>query len=46
MSATLAAEQFSTYFFDAKVLYVSGRLHPVDVFFTEAPEPDYLGTDT
>ena len=31
MSATLAAEEFSQYFNQAKVLYVQGRQFPVEV---------------
>ena len=31
MSATLQADQFSAFFDGAKVLYVQGRQHPVDV---------------
>ena len=31
MSATLAAEEFSQYFHQAKVLYVQGRQFPVEV---------------
>ena len=26
----------------AKILYVSGRLHPVDTYFTNEPQADYL----
>ncbi|RKP23568.1 RNA helicase-like protein, partial [Syncephalis pseudoplumigaleata] len=42
MSATLDAERFSEYFDGAKILYVSGRLHPVTIFHTTAPHADYL----
>ncbi|CAO3623245.1 unnamed protein product [Cunninghamella echinulata] len=42
MSATLDAEKFSEFFDRAKILYVSGRLYPVDTYFTYEPQPDYL----
>ena len=42
MSATLEAEKFQGYFEDAPLMKVPGRLHPVEVFYTEAPEKDYL----
>ncbi|KAI8053529.1 P-loop containing nucleoside triphosphate hydrolase protein [Syncephalis plumigaleata] len=44
MSATLDAERFSEYFDGAKILYVSGRLHPVSIFHTTEPHADYLDT--
>jgi pre-mRNA-splicing factor ATP-dependent RNA helicase DHX15/PRP43 len=46
MSATLDAEKFRNYFGSednpAPLLKVAGRIHPVDVFYTEEPEPDYV----
>ena len=46
MSATLDAQKFQRYFGSegkpAPLLEVSGRTHPVEVFYTEAPEPDYV----
>ena len=42
MSATLEFEKFQSYFLDAPLLRVPGRMHPVDVFFTPEPERDYL----
>ncbi|KAI8968927.1 P-loop containing nucleoside triphosphate hydrolase protein [Mycotypha africana] len=42
MSATLDAEKFSEFFNNAKILYVSGRLYPVDTMFTTEPQSDYL----
>ena len=46
MSATLDAEKFQKYFGSegkhAPLLKVPGRTHPVEVFYTEAPEPDYV----
>ncbi|KAF3967222.1 hypothetical protein CMV_008763 [Castanea mollissima] len=41
MSATLEAEKFQSYF-DAPLMKVPGRLHPVEIFYTEEPESDYL----
>ena len=41
MSATLEAEKFQCYF-DAPLIKVPGRLHPVEIFYTEKPESDYL----
>jgi ATP-dependent RNA helicase DHX33 len=42
MSATLEAERFSTYFNNAKVLYIEGRQHPVAVMYTVGAQLDYL----
>ncbi|KAG0169604.1 putative ATP-dependent RNA helicase dhr2 [Apophysomyces sp. BC1015] len=42
MSATLDAEKFSEFFNGAKILYVSGRLFPVDTYFTQEPQADFL----
>ncbi|KAK7846186.1 probable pre-mRNA-splicing factor ATP-dependent RNA helicase DEAH2 isoform X1 [Quercus suber] len=42
MSATLEAEKFQGYFFQAPLMKVPGRLHPVEIFYTEEPERDYL----
>ena len=42
MSATLDAEKFQEYFEGAPLLRVPGRMHPVEVFFTQEPERDYL----
>ncbi|KAI8391721.1 P-loop containing nucleoside triphosphate hydrolase protein, partial [Radiomyces spectabilis] len=42
MSATLDAEKFSEFFNGAKILYVSGRLFPVDTYFTIDAQSDYL----
>lgn len=36
MSATLEAEKFQGYFADAPLMKVPGRLHPVEVFYTQA----------
>ena len=42
MSATLDATSFQTYFDNAPLFKVPGRLFPVEIFYTAAPEPDYV----
>ena len=42
MSATLHAESFATYFGNARVLFVPGRRHQVELLYTQEPQPDYL----
>lgn len=42
MSATLDAQKFQKYFFDAPLLAVPGRTHPVEIFYTPEAEKDYL----
>ncbi|KAL8252915.1 hypothetical protein R6Q59_036608 [Mikania micrantha] len=42
MSDTLEAEKFQGYFFGAPLIKVPGRLHPVEIFYTQEPERDYL----
>jgi pre-mRNA-splicing factor ATP-dependent RNA helicase DHX15/PRP43 len=47
MSATLDALKFQTYFTigakgHAPLFKVPGRTHPVEVFYTQEPEPDYM----
>eukprot|EP00727_Mastigamoeba_balamuthi_P002088 m51a1_g11877 putative probable pre-mrna-splicing factor atp-dependent rna helicase-like (664) ;mRNA; r:566201-568737 len=42
MSATLDAGKFQQYFEGAPLLHVSGRTFPVEVFYTQEPEADYL----
>jgi pre-mRNA-splicing factor ATP-dependent RNA helicase DHX16 len=41
-SATLDADKFSAYFDNAPVFNIPGRRYPVDIFYTKAPEADYL----
>lgn len=41
-SATLDAEQFSSFFDDAPIFRIPGRRYPVDIMYTKAPEADYL----
>ncbi|KAI0025711.1 P-loop containing nucleoside triphosphate hydrolase protein [Xylariomycetidae sp. FL0641] len=42
MSATLDAQKFQRYFFDAPLLAVPGRTHPVEIYYTAEPEKDYV----
>ena len=42
MSATLDAQKFQKYFMDAPLLAVPGRTHPVEIFYTQEPERDYV----
>jgi pre-mRNA-splicing factor ATP-dependent RNA helicase DHX16 len=41
-SATLDAEKFSSFFDDAPVFRIPGRRFPVQIYYTKAPEADYL----
>lgn len=41
-SATLNTERFSSFFDDAPIFRIPGRRYPVDIFYTKAPEADYL----
>ncbi|XP_038624521.1 pre-mRNA-splicing factor ATP-dependent RNA helicase DHX16 isoform X1 [Tachyglossus aculeatus] len=41
-SATLDTARFATFFDDAPVFRIPGRRYPVDIFYTKAPEADYL----
>ncbi|XP_013406683.1 pre-mRNA-splicing factor ATP-dependent RNA helicase DHX16 [Lingula anatina] len=41
-SATLDAEKFSMFFDDAPVFRIPGRRYPVDIYYTKAPEADYI----
>jgi len=41
-SATLDTEKFSTFFDDAPIFRIPGRRFPVDIFYTKAPEADYI----
>ena len=42
MSATLDAQKFQEYFHNAPLLKVPGRTFPVEIFYTAAPEPNYV----
>uniref|UniRef100_W8BKG6 RNA helicase n=1 Tax=Ceratitis capitata TaxID=7213 RepID=W8BKG6_CERCA len=41
-SATLDADKFSKFFDDAPIFRIPGRRYPVDIFYTKAPEADYI----
>ena len=41
-SATLDAEKFSNFFDEAPVFRIPGRRYPVHIFYTKAPEADYI----
>jgi pre-mRNA-splicing factor ATP-dependent RNA helicase DHX16 len=41
-SATMDADKFGQYFDDAPKFIIPGRMFPVDVLYTKAPEADYL----
>lgn len=41
-SATLDAEKFSEFFDDAPIFRIPGRRFPVDIYYTKAPEADYV----
>ncbi|KAM4601428.1 pre-mRNA-splicing factor ATP-dependent RNA helicase DHX16 isoform 2-T2 [Polymixia lowei] len=41
-SATLDTERFSSFFDDAPVFRIPGRRFPVDIYYTKAPEADFL----
>lgn len=42
MSATLEAEHFSRYFNSAKVLYIEGRQHPIQMMYAVEQQKDYV----
>lgn len=41
-SATMNAEKFSAYFDEAPIIRIPGRRFPVDIYYTKAPEADYI----
>lgn len=41
-SATLDAEKFSAFFDDAPIFRIPGRRFPVHIYYTKAPEADYI----
>ena len=41
-SATMDAKKFSEYFDDAEIINIPGRRFPVDIYYTKAPEADYI----
>jgi len=42
MSATLDSGKFVDYWDSAPLIQVPGRMHPVEIFYTQEPEPDYF----
>ncbi|XP_077596150.1 ATP-dependent RNA helicase DHX33 [Stigmatopora nigra] len=42
MSATMDVDLFSEYFNNSPVLYLEGRQHPINIFYTKQPQSDYL----
>ncbi|XP_032901810.1 ATP-dependent RNA helicase DHX33 isoform X2 [Amblyraja radiata] len=42
MSATMDVDLFSQYFNQAPVLYLEGRQHSIQIFYTKEPQNDYL----
>ncbi|KAG8452005.1 hypothetical protein GDO86_003980 [Hymenochirus boettgeri] len=42
MSATMDVDMFSRYFNSAPVLYLEGRQHPIQIFYTKESQSDYL----
>ncbi|KAJ7366528.1 ATP-dependent RNA helicase Prh1 [Mycena albidolilacea] len=42
MSATLDAEKFSQFFYNAKIIYVKGRQHPVKIYHCAQGQTDYV----
>ncbi|XP_068084954.1 pre-mRNA-splicing factor ATP-dependent RNA helicase DHX16 [Anabrus simplex] len=41
-SATLDAEKFSDFFDECPIFRIRGRCFPVDIYYTKAPEADYI----
>ncbi|GAB0134736.1 hypothetical protein EsDP_00003093 [Epichloe bromicola] len=41
-SATMNANKFAQYFDDAPIFNIPGRRYPVDIYYTPAPEANYL----
>ncbi|KAK9458141.1 P-loop containing nucleoside triphosphate hydrolase protein [Dipodascopsis uninucleata] len=41
-SATMDAEKFSQFFDDAPIFEIPGRRYPVDIFYTQQPEANYI----
>eukprot|EP00835_Amoeboradix_gromovi_P004977 NODE_428_length_8761_cov_0.779612.p1 type:complete len:889 gc:universal NODE_428_length_8761_cov_0.779612:2519-5185(+) len=41
-SATLDADKFSKFFDNAPILNVPGKTYPIDVYYTQAPEANYV----
>jgi ATP-dependent RNA helicase DHX8/PRP22 len=43
-SATLDAEKFSRYFYDCPIFRIPGRSFPVEIYYANQPEEDYLSS--
>lgn len=44
MSATLDAEKFSKFFNDAPILFIEGKMYPVERYYTKQPSDDIIDT--
>nr|SZF06502.1 putative ATP-dependent RNA helicase DHX33 [Psoroptes ovis] len=44
MSATMDVDNFSKYFNQAPVIYIEGRVYPIEIFYTETEQSDYVAT--
>ncbi|XP_007557990.1 ATP-dependent RNA helicase DHX33 [Poecilia formosa] len=42
MSATMDVDLFSEYFNKSPVLYLEGRQHPIQIYYTKQPQSDYV----
>ncbi|RXN38464.1 ATP-dependent RNA helicase DHX33 [Labeo rohita] len=42
MSATMDVDLFSQYFNKSPVLYLEGRQHPIQIYYTKQTQTDYL----
>ncbi|XP_070532623.1 ATP-dependent RNA helicase DHX33-like [Ptychodera flava] len=42
MSATMDVDHFSRYFNNCNVLYLEGRQYPIEIFYCNQPQSDYL----
>ena len=42
MSATMDVDLFSEYFNKSPVLYLEGRQHPIQIYYTKQTQSDYL----
>lgn len=42
MSATMDVDLFSEYFNKSPVLYLEGRQHPIQIYYTKQAQSDYL----
>jgi ATP-dependent RNA helicase DHX8/PRP22 len=41
-SATLDADKFSSYFYDCPIFRIPGRMHKVEIHYSQSTESDYL----